>query len=163
LTKLNLKKLFLILFFSICIGAIYNFISADGLTFMIQRTQLVFDDAKVGNSGFIKAVKLDKALSLYQSGVKFVDARDKWDFSDGHIKGAINIPEYNLDENKKSLNNLNRNDTFVVYCGGDDCDTSKRLTEKLIKEGFTDVFVYSGGWEEWKTSGLPTENSEIQK
>jgi 3-mercaptopyruvate sulfurtransferase SseA len=37
------------------------------------------------------------------------------------------------------------------------------LAKRLHDEGFKDIRVLSGGWEEWKKAGLPKETGDDQK
>jgi len=52
---------------------------------------------------------------------------------------------------------------LVVYCEGGDCQSSLTLAKRLYDEGFKDIRVLSGGWEEWKKAGLPEEMGNDQK
>lgn len=50
--------------------------------------------------------------------------------------------------------------TLVVYCNGYGCPDSRETAEKLLSAGFGRVFVYEGGFPEWKEAGLPTEGEK---
>ena len=52
---------------------------------------------------------------------------------------------------------LPKEEIYVIYCEGDDCDVSKRLAAELMKLGFTKVYVFLGGIYEWIDAGYPTE------
>jgi rhodanese-related sulfurtransferase len=41
----------------------------------------------------------------------------------------------------------------VVYCADEGCSSSERAAEKLDQAGFTSVFDYSGGAQEWREAG----------
>jgi len=98
---------------------------------------------------------------LYNSGrALFVDARDKWDFAEGHIKNAVNIPEYSFDKSNPILKTIPKNKTIITYCGGDDCEMSEKLAEYLFELGYEKVFVFFGGWNEWQAANYPTETGE---
>lgn len=106
-------------------------------------------------------IKLNQALKLYNSGgALFVDARDKWDFAEGHIKDAVNIPEYSFDKNNPILKTIPKNKTLVTYCGGDDCEMSEKLAEYLFELGYKKVFVFFGGWKKWQAANYPIETGE---
>jgi rhodanese-related sulfurtransferase len=45
---------------------------------------------------------------------------------------------------------LPRDKTYIVYCDGGACDLSHHVAKTLIEFGFKRVFVYRGGWDEWK-------------
>ena len=69
-----------------------------------------------------KAITLEQAYSLFNKGVKFVDARDEPDYLAGHITNSINIPFDDFDNHKQKLEMLSKEKPMVIYCGGTDCD-----------------------------------------
>jgi rhodanese-related sulfurtransferase len=106
-------------------------------------------------------IKLNQALKLYNSGrALFVDARDKWDFAEGHIKDAVNIPEYSFDKSNPVLKTIPKDKTIITYCGGDDCEMSEKLAEYFSELGYKNVFIFFGGWNEWQAANYPTETGE---
>ncbi len=106
-------------------------------------------------------IKLTQALKLYNSGMAhFIDSRDKWDFAEGHIKGAINIPEYSFDKSNPILKSIPKNKTIITYCGGDDCEMSEKLAEYFYELGYRNVFIFFGGWNEWQAANYPTGTGE---
>lgn len=54
---------------------------------------------------FIKSNNID-SYSL-------IDVREKWEFDEGHINGAINLP---LDELRDNLDKINKNKPIIIYC-----------------------------------------------
>jgi len=48
---------------------------------------------------------------------------------------------------------------IIVYCSGPTCPNSRQAAEKLVAFGFTDVTLFEGGLEEWKSAGLPVERA----
>jgi rhodanese-related sulfurtransferase len=104
-------------------------------------------------------ITLKQAYDLYTSGkTLFIDARDKWEFADGHITGAINIPEYNFDKNNPILKTIPKNKTIVSYCDGDDCEMSVKLADNLFNLGYKNVYIFFSGWKEWKKAGYAVSN-----
>ncbi|MGE5364892.1 MAG: rhodanese-like domain-containing protein [Bacteroidota bacterium] len=110
-----------------------------------------------------KSVTLSQALRLHKSGsAVFIDARDKWEFSDGHITGAVNIAEYSFDKNNVKLKTIPKTALVITYCGEGDCSMSQKLAEKLTELGYKRVFVFQKGYESWLNAGYPTENTELE-
>lgn len=106
-------------------------------------------------------IKAEQAYKLYKQGkTLFVDARDKWDFADGHIKGAINIPEYSFDKSNPILKTIPKGKIIVTYCGGDDCEMSEKLGDYLFELGYKNVFIFFGGWKEWQAANYPSGAGE---
>ncbi len=166
--KISYKKILSILSFSILLGLVYNTFSVNGINLI--RTESKIDMLKsidiIGvedTSKSMKAITLAQALQLLENeNSVFVDSRDKWDFADAHIKGAINIPQYSFEPNVTDISSLTKENIIVIYCGGDDCNMSKRLTEQFLNLGYSKTYVYLGGITEWMEAKLPTETSELK-
>lgn len=107
-------------------------------------------------------ISFAEAEGFYQTGdYLFVDARSAVQYRKGHIAGAISLPweEYETYfPQVKPL--LESKPGIVVYCSGEACDLSHALGKQLIKEGFSEVYVFFGGYEIWKEMGLPVEEEE---
>jgi len=106
-----------------------------------------------------KAIKLDFAYKLFKDGVKFIDARSADEFSEGHIKGAVNIPFYGSENYLDVINSLNKNEIVVTYCSGADCDISILSGEELFEMGFKRVYVFIDGYDEWTKNNYPTSKN----
>lgn len=78
-------------------------------------------------------------------------------FKEFHIPGAINVPVNSDDFAERIQAAANKDDEVVVYCQNTDCDASPRAAEKMEKLGFTRVFDYEAGKEDWRDAGLPVE------
>ena len=102
-----------------------------------------------------KAITLSQAYSLYNANGKFIDAREAFDYEEGHITGAINIPYYEFEEYKNKLDNLSKDEPVVAYCSGTDCDLSILLGNQLSSMGYKKVFIFFGGWPEWIDANYP--------
>jgi rhodanese-related sulfurtransferase len=171
LKEINYKILLLLIATSLLFGIIFNALSKNGLDLIRTETELNY--ANIENpTDYLKQnadevnieskepalIKLEEAYNLYSSGkVIFIDARDQWDFNDGHIKGALNIPEYKYDIEMPIVKALNKNFSFVIYCGDIECDVSKRLAIELSKIGFKNILILEGGWTKWIELNYPIE------
>lgn len=103
-----------------------------------------------------KAIKIDFAYKLFKQGVKFIDARPVEEFTEGHIKGAVNIPFYGSENYENILNKISKDEFVVTYCSGEDCDLSILLGDELFNKGYKKVYVFFGGWNDWLNKGYPT-------
>ena len=105
---------------------------------------------------------LEDAYNLYLSGeALFLDARDPYEYEEGHIKGAVNLPFDWMDEYWEDVKPLlNPDREIVAYCGGIDCELSLFLARDLKYQGFEKSYIFFGGWLKWTEEGLPVENSE---
>ena len=110
-------------------------------------------------------VTLDDAVAKYQSpDIIFIDSRDPEDYKYGHIVKAINIPFDYLDETWEAvIDTLNRDRGYVIYCSGDECESSLFLGRYLYDLGFQYVFVFYGGWQEWRDNNLPVIGENVER
>lgn len=73
-----------------------------------------------------------------------IDVREKDDFNAGHILGARNIP---FTVFTQSITGLRKDQPIYLY---DQTKTlSVRAASKLKKNGFTDIYVLKGGYQDW--------------
>ena len=87
-----------------------------------------------------------KALMDSESGYIIVDARTQEEYDEGHIPGAILIPEYEIAD--RAENELPHKDQLIlVYCRSG--RRSKIAAEELVKLGYTNVKEFGGiiDWE----------------
>jgi rhodanese-related sulfurtransferase len=96
----------------------------------------------------IRFDQLEKLLANPE--VLLIDARPAHEFEQGHISGAINIFTPDFEQSIHRIIGLPREKPIVAYCGGGACELSHELAEHLTRMGFQRVFVYVGGWNEWK-------------
>jgi rhodanese-related sulfurtransferase len=106
-----------------------------------------------------KAITLEQAYKLFNKGVKFIDARDEVDYLAGHITNSVNIPFDDFDNHKQKLEQLSKEKPLVIYCAGTDCDLSILLGNLLFEQGYKQVYIFFGGWNEWLNANYPTEQS----
>ncbi len=91
--------------------------------------------------------------------VTVLDVRPEEEYAAGHVPGAINIPLQELEQRLEELGNQDgKNREIVAYCRGPHCvlafDAVARLREKGLK-----ARRLEDGYPEWKTAGLPVEES----
>lgn len=91
--------------------------------------------------------------------VTVLDVRPPEEYAAGHVPGAVNIPLQELEQHLEELDNPeNKNREIVAYCRGPHCvlafDAVARLREKGMK-----ARRLEDGYPEWKTAGLPIEES----
>ena len=46
---------------------------------------------------------------------------------------------------------------LITYCSGAECESSTDVAALLAEEGYSQVKVLFGGWENWKRAGYPVE------
>jgi rhodanese-related sulfurtransferase len=109
-----------------------------------------------GNNPSVTEISASDALLLSKDQhVLWIDARDRRAFDEGHIAGAVSLPE---DEWENSLPALIKawepGFPVVVYCSGLRCDASRSVAGRLVHE-FTmkNIFILKGGWDAWLQKG----------
>jgi rhodanese-related sulfurtransferase len=85
-----------------------------------------------------------------KSEMVLVDSRPReGKYDQGHIPGAISIPDTHFDK-MTNLLPVKKDMPLVFYCGGFDCKLSHKSAEKAIKLGYTQVKVFSAGYPAWQ-------------
>jgi rhodanese-related sulfurtransferase len=99
-------------------------------------------------------IKIDFAKALFDKKYRFIDARDISDYGAGHVQGALNIPFHEIEKYKDRLNDLPKDQVYITYCSSA-CDVSIDMAYYMAKLGFKKVYIFHGGWDEWKAAGYP--------
>ena len=95
----------------------------------------------------------DAAAKLKSGEAVIVDVRDKDEWDEGHIPGAMHLSRgtIELDIEEK----LPDTDAMIIcHCGGG--GRGALATESLQKMGYKNTRNMSGGFKAWKAAGLPT-------
>jgi rhodanese-related sulfurtransferase len=110
----------------------------------------------------IPVISRDDLLARIDSGADFVlvDALAPMSFAASHLPGAINLPPAWVDERAPSRI-PNRASEIVVYCSAATCDSSVLVAERLAALGYTNLWHYVEGKEDWVAAGLPLEGGRV--
>ena len=82
-----------------------------------------------------------KTIMDTESDYIIIDARTEEEFAEGHIEGAIMIPEYEITD--RAEKELPQKDALIlVYCRSG--RRSKIASEELVKLGYTNVKEFGG-------------------
>lgn len=141
------------------IGMAYNQFQESPLpifkTYKPDPTQEVGEDLSVyyieiDAAGLRDMVEAEMAVLL--------DARTREHYHQGHIPKAINLPIGEFKQMYDKISHLLTGDkAIIIYCIGVHCIDSAMLAKELHQKGHADIFVYSGGIEEWQELGYPIE------
>lgn len=82
-----------------------------------------------------------KTIMETQPDYIIIDARTHEEFADGHIEGAIMIPEYEI-ANRAEKELPDKDALILVYCRSG--RRSKIASEELVKLGYTNVKEFGG-------------------
>lgn len=86
-----------------------------------------------------------------------VDVREAGEFKKGHIADAIHIPVGSIESQVKKIELYKQDDVIVV------CHTGMRSAtacSSLMKLGFENIFLMTGGMQSWEENKLPVVKSK---
>src|SRR5690349_16391710 len=87
-----------------------------------------------------------------QQEIVLVDVREKHEWNEGHIPGAIHVPRGFLElQIEEAVPDKSK--TVVLYCAGG--VRSLMAGQTLKQMGYQHLISMSGGFGQWKGSGLP--------
>lgn len=113
--------------------------------------------ASVGLDRFHSAVDTKSALIL--------DARSSVFFERGHVPGALNLARDDFAHDYRNLAGLLQaahDKPILVYCSGGDCHDSRLVANALLSLGFSNVSIFTGGWNAWLAAGLPVSTARVR-
>ncbi|MCM3906319.1 MAG: rhodanese-like domain-containing protein [Pyrinomonadaceae bacterium] len=84
-----------------------------------------------------------------------LDVRSAKEFAIAHIPGSINIYEKEMERVIQLF--PDKSTGMVFYCNGPFCGKSKRLSEQLVKLGYTNVRRYQLGLPVWRALGYTVQ------
>lgn len=130
-----------------------NTLRPDGLPLVEARPSAVQLDQGSGE------ISIKDAAMLFASGrAVFLDARSQFEFEQGHIKGAVNLPPREFASQFQDIKpRLMGKEVIITYCDGERCPLSHALAEHLRGAGLKNVRVLKNGWTLWSTEKLPVE------
>jgi sulfur-carrier protein adenylyltransferase/sulfurtransferase len=94
-----------------------------------------------------------EASGLVENGTLFLDVRERDEWEEGHIPGAVFVPRGNLESRIESVE-TDRDRPIVVYCAGG--SRSAFAAKSLQDLGYTNVVSLTGGYTDWKRNGFET-------
>ncbi len=146
---------------AILLGAAVNTIRPHGIAWVRPEIPVLVsesegDSTDTADSPSLVVITLEQAKTFFAQGMPFIDARE-WDYyREGHIAGAFPVDNYMaLVFTLDSLQG--REAPLVTYCDGDECGSSEELAYDLQASGFSNIYIFRGGWSAWKQAGLPIE------
>jgi sulfur-carrier protein adenylyltransferase/sulfurtransferase len=88
--------------------------------------------------------------------IKLLDVREKNEWDEGHVPGAVHVPRGYLE--LRVENTLpDKEKPILLYCAG---GVRSTLAAKTLQDmGYKDVTALEGGFTAWKDHGLPSEIS----
>ena len=117
--------------------------------FVFLLVAFIVNEGKRGGA----AISPNNLVNLVnRNGAVVIDIRDKKDFGNGHIAGAMNVPFSSVDSRVGELESYKEKPIVLVCKMGQHAGSIGR---KLKSQGFEDVRRLSGGMAEWAANSLP--------
>ena len=92
--------------------------------------------------------------SISESGAAVVDVREREEWDEGHLPGAVHVPRGNL-ESRIEAAVPDKSRPVVLYCASG--NRSAFAAKSLEELGYENVVSLAGGFTDWKRNGLPFE------
>ncbi|MEO0757902.1 MAG: rhodanese-like domain-containing protein [Cyanobacteria bacterium J06648_16] len=100
---------------------------------------------------------LKTRLDWGEPGLTIIDIRDRNDFNESHITGAISLPLPELIQRVRQVLEPNRD----IYVYGNTDTESAAAAEALRQAGYASVASLRGGVAAWKAVGFPVERGMV--
>ncbi len=140
----------------------YNSINDEGLLAYKEGTANI---QKAYQATFIPKLTNSQAQRLFANQqTVFVDPRQDYEFKAGHLKDSINVPAYmTKDEIIKAMGTIDKSTELVVYCSYSNRLFADIVACGLINDGFTNVRIYKGNWDNWQANTCKTKDKKTDK
>jgi rhodanese-related sulfurtransferase len=114
------------------------------------------DDAPMQIKG-ATTVNAQQVVELVSGNADLVilDNRKPEDFSAGHIEGAIRLIDTEVSADTLAQHVSAKDKPVLFYCNGLKCGRAAKASEKAIQLGYSKVYYYALGMEDWNKQGLP--------
>ena len=155
----SLNQIYIYIILSLLISFCVNILRTESLPFIAVPLEKIEDITQIENNSLqpqIREISIDVAERLYSDSVLFIDAREEEYYIEGHIPNSICNDDF--DSLVYQIEDfVAYNNGFVVYCSDDDCGSSEDLAYQLQDQGFTNIYLFKGGWKQWVENDLPME------
>ena len=118
------------------------------LPFVLSLMLLSSCGTSGGATNSYRQISMDEAVKMMKDEKNYIilDVRRPDEFAEGHIPGAINVP--NEEIGTTEIAELpDKSQLILVYCRSG--RRSKEASEKLVKLGYTNIVEF-GGILDWK-------------
>ncbi|XOV79795.1 MAG: rhodanese-like domain-containing protein [Aestuariibacter sp.] len=95
----------------------------------------------------------DATLLMNKQDAQVVDIRPAAEYKKGHILGAKQLTQEQVNKSEFKLLEKHKNKPIIVVCAMG--MTARKAAMQLLKAGFPQVTVLKGGMNAWSGAGLP--------
>ena len=84
-----------------------------------------------------------------------IDARMRTDRIQGYLEGSISLPDTETDCSSLKKIIPTKKSSVLFYCNGVKCGRSVKSSKRALQCGYSNIYWFRGGFEEWKSKNLP--------
>lgn len=103
-------------------------------------------------------VNAEQVIKLVEtaSDLVILDNRKESDYNAGHIEGAVRLLDEDITDAGVLAKHIPSKATpALFYCNGVKCGRAAKAATKAIEAGYSKVYYYALGMDEWRAKGLP--------
>lgn len=116
---------------------------------ILQRMQTSVNKDEEGENNMPEyvSITMEEAKNVFETQGDYIilDVRREDEFAEGHIPGAINVPNEGIQDTEPS-ELPDKNQTIYVYCRSG--NRSKQAASKLVAMGYNNIIEF-GGIMDW--------------
>lgn len=107
-----------------------------------------------------RTITIDDLQRMMDRGDHFrlIEVEDAGEYAAGHLPGAVHLPPERIRSDADEVLPSTR-DRIVLYCSGEECETSGEAARILDEMGYGEVFHMAAGKRAWRAAGKPLETS----
>ena len=109
---------------------------------------------QIGGATTVNAKQIFGLIDRFPNLV-ILDNRKDEDFATGHIEGAVRLIDTEVSAATLAHYIGAKDVPVLFYCNGVKCGRAAKATEKALQLGYSKVFYYALGMDEWNKEGLP--------
>ena len=151
--KQTIYETTLVILVSISFALVVNGLRPQGISLFAKNTPVLDQTNTRNTTSTIKTISIPDAMKKFKAGTAlFVDSRSQDAFVQGHIQGALSLPEQQFEEwINDFITKTDPQTEIITYCEGLNCPLARNLAEKFLFMGFENVCYIAEGYDKWKT------------
>jgi rhodanese-related sulfurtransferase len=172
MTRSELKGVIILLTLAVVTAVAYNSLSPNGIPWIGQWNMPKQGDIpKGGSRAVVKSVDPSFSMEIFDPAVVekiietkkrlLIDVRHRDFYDMGHLPGALSFPLADFDQDMdRFIETIDRKHPLLVYCSGLECPDSHTFAKRLIQLNYSDVKIFSPGFNGWEADGRKIETNE---
>ena len=116
-----------------------------------SKSSNVSETIEINNVKEVIAVISPEEFNENMGDIQLVDVRTPKEFSEGHLKNAVNIDFFDASF-MEDMGKLDKNKELYIYCRSG--NRSGKASKKLKAAGFTKVYDLEGGIIKWNKNNF---------